>query len=185
MLKLSQRDFDAIRAHGEETYPHECCGILLGTAEGERREVKQTVRAGNTRSDRPADRYNIAPEELIRAQRQAREQALDIIGFYHSHPDCPAEWSLTDLAEAHWLGCSYVITRVEQGKAERTNSFALLGTSEEKKYFEDERLEVALPAVAAMARVSPAPQAGNTTEATPQSPAAGPRPERMRKTRAC
>ena len=185
MLKLSQCDFDAIRAHGEETYPHECCGILLGTGEGDKREVKQTVRAGNTRSDRPADRYNIAPEELIRAQRQAREQGLDIIGFYHSHPDCPAEWSLTDLAEAHWLGCSYVITSVEQGKAARTNSFALLGTSEEKKYFEDERLEVALPAVAAMARVSPAQQAGNTTESADAQRDRMPQSERMRKTRAC
>lgn len=155
MLKLSQRDFDAIRLHGEETYPHECCGILLGTADGERREVKLTVRAGNTRSDRPADRYNIAPEELIRAQRLAREQGLDIVGFYHSHPDCPAEWSLTDLAEAHWLGCSYVITSVEQGKAARTNSFALLGDSEEEKHFENERLEISIPAAAAMARVSP------------------------------
>jgi proteasome lid subunit RPN8/RPN11 len=178
MLKLSQRDFDAIRLHGEETYPHECCGILLGTAEGERREVKQTVRAGNTRSDRPSDRYNIAPEELIRAQRMAREQALDIIGFYHSHPDCPAEWSLTDLAEAHWLGCSYVITSVEQGKAARTNSFALLGASEEEKHFENERLEVAPTAIAAMARVSEAPSAGPQSDRMPH-------PERMRKHRAC
>jgi len=172
MLKISQLDFDDIRRHGEESYPHECCGILLGTCEGEHREVKRVLRAGNTRADRPADRYNIAPEELIRAQRQAREQGLDIIGFYHSHPDCPAEWSLTDLAEAHWLGCSYVITSVEQGTAARTNSFALNGASEEEKHFEDERLEVALPAVAAMARVSP------ESDRMPQ-------PERMPKDRAC
>src|SRR4051812_29095372 len=178
MLKLSQRDFDAIRLHGEESYPHECCGILLGSSDADPREVKQVVRAGNTRSDRPEDRYNIAPEELIRAQRQAREQALDIIGFYHSHPDCPAEWSLTDLAEAHWLGCSYVITSVEQGKAARTNSFALLGSSEEEKHFENERLEVALPAMAAMARVSEAPSTGPESDRMSL-------PDRMRKDRAC
>ncbi len=178
MLKLSQSHFDAIRRHAEETYPHECCGILLGRGEGECREVKQTMRASNTRDDRPQDRYNIAPEELIRAQRQARLEGLDIIGFYHSHPDCPAEWSLTDLAEAHWLGCSYVITSVEQGKAARTNSFALLGTSEEEKHFESERLDVTPMAAAAMARVSEAP-------ATGAQPDRMPAPERMPKNRAC
>lgn len=181
MLKMTQPDFEAIRRHGEEAYPHECCGMLLGTVDGDKREVKATVRAGNTRDDRPEDRYNIAPEELIRAQRQARAQGLDIVGFYHSHPDCPAEWSLTDLAEAHWLGCSYVITSVEEGKAARTNSFALLGASEEEKHFEDERLEVALPAMAAMARVSEAPEAPHIGPEADRMPL----PERMRKDRAC
>jgi proteasome lid subunit RPN8/RPN11 len=178
MLKLSQVDFDAIRRHGEETYPHECCGILLGTSEGERREVKTILRAGNTRDDRPQDRYNIAPEELIRAQREARQSGLDIIGFYHSHPDCPAEWSLTDLAEAHWLGCSYVITSVEKGKAARTNAFALLGSIEEDKHFENERLEVTPVAAAAMARVSEAPSSGPQPERMPL-------PGRMPKDCAC
>jgi proteasome lid subunit RPN8/RPN11 len=66
---------------------------------------------------------------------------LDIVGFYHSHPDHPARWSATDLAEAHWTGCSYVITSVEKGHAELTNSF-LLQDQEEAKHFEDEPLEV-------------------------------------------
>ncbi|MBV8206705.1 MAG: M67 family metallopeptidase, partial [Acidobacteria bacterium] len=114
MLKMTQREFEAIRRHGEEAYPHECCGILLGSLENDRREIRMVVRAGNASADRPQDRYSIAPKELILAQRQAREQALDIIGFYHSHPDCAAQWSQTDLEEAHWIGCSYVITSVEQ-----------------------------------------------------------------------
>ena len=152
MLAISQPDFDAIRRHGEQTYPHECCGVLLGTMEGEKRTVKSIFPCGNTRSDRPADRFNIAPEELIRAQKQARSQGWDIVGFYHSHPDCPAQWSKTDLEEAHWLGCSYVISSVLQGKADRTNSFALLGPSEEEKRFEDERLEVTPATAVAMAR---------------------------------
>jgi proteasome lid subunit RPN8/RPN11 len=65
------------------------------------------------------------------------------VGFYHSHPDHPAKWSQTDLTEAHWIGCSYVITSVEKGKAAITNSFLLTGTMEEDKRFEDEEVRVA------------------------------------------
>ena len=142
MLKLSKADYEAIRAHGEETYPHECCGIFLGKSGSDGNQVHQSIRAGNTRTDRAHDRYNIAPEELMRAQRQARGLGLDIVGFYHSHPDCPAQWSKTDFDEAHWIGCSYVITRVDQGKASVSNSFLLTGTSEEDKQFVDEPVEV-------------------------------------------
>jgi proteasome lid subunit RPN8/RPN11 len=63
------------------------------------------------------------------------------VGFYHSHPDWPANWSSTDLDEAHWTGCSYVITSVERGRAGLTNSFLLLG-EEQSKHFEDEVIEV-------------------------------------------
>ena len=128
MLLIPQTAFDALRAHGEETYPHECCGVLLGRMEDEPSgRWSETVRCGNTRDDRPQDRYHIDPRELVRIQRQGHERGLDIVGFYHSHPDHPARWSQTDLAEAHWIGCSYVITSVEKGRAATTNSFALLG----------------------------------------------------------
>jgi proteasome lid subunit RPN8/RPN11 len=143
MLKITQPDFDALRAHGEETYPHECCGVLLGAIEADERTVKAIVRCGNTRVDSPQNRYHIDPRELVRIQRQGREAGLDIVGFYHSHPDHPARWSQTDLAEAHWIGCSYVITSVEQGRATVTNSFALVGSLEEDKRLVDERIEVA------------------------------------------
>ena len=144
MLRISQSVLAEIRRHGEETYPHECCGVLLGSVDLENhlREVKRTVRAGNTRADSPQNRYNIDPRELIAAQKLAREKGEDIIGFYHSHPDHPARWSQTDYAEAHWYGCSYVITSVELGKAKVTNSFALIGTSEEDKRFVDEPIEM-------------------------------------------
>jgi len=147
MLHLSYSDYAALRAHGEETYPHECCGVLLGNSVPDGNHVRQIVRAGNTRTDRAHDRFNIAPEELIRIQRQARTLGLDIVGFYHSHPDCPAQWSQTDFAEAHWVGCSYVITRVDQGKAADTNSFLLTGTSEEDKNFLDEPIEIEVDSV--------------------------------------
>jgi proteasome lid subunit RPN8/RPN11 len=142
MLKISYSDYQALRAHGEETFPHECCGVLLGKAAPDGNHVRKIVRAGNTRTDSAHNRYNIAPEELIRVQRQARGMGFDIVGFYHSHPDHPAQWSKTDFDEAHWVGCSYVITSVEQGKAAITNSFLLTGHGEEDKQFIDEPVEI-------------------------------------------
>lgn len=102
----------------------------------------EAVRAGNTRTDSAHNRYNIAPIELVGIGRKARQQGLEIAGFYHSHPDHPAQWSATDFAEAHWLGCSYVITAVTQGKAAVTNSFLLSGPNEEEKRFEDQTIQI-------------------------------------------
>jgi len=142
MLRIGKNEYEAIRAHGEETYPHECCGVLLGHVTDDGNTVVTTVKAGNTRTDSAHNRYNISPQELVKIQRQAREKDLDIVGFYHSHPDHPAMWSPTDFAEAHWMGCSYVITSTDKGKAVLTNSFLLTGASEEDKKFEDEEVVV-------------------------------------------
>jgi proteasome lid subunit RPN8/RPN11 len=143
MLKFSRSDYDAIRRHGEETYPHECCGILLGhTQEDGTRVVTSVARAGNTRIDSLHNRYNIDPRDQIRIQREARERGEDVIGYYHSHPDHPARWSPTDLAEAHWPGLSYVITSVEKSKATATNSFELNRHDDPDKTFLDEKIEV-------------------------------------------
>ena len=141
-LHLPKSVFDAIRAHGEQTYPHECCGVLLGKSDPSGWRVHSAVRAGNTRTDSAHNRYHIAPIELVKIQREAARQGLDIAGFYHSHPDHPAQWSTTDFAEAHWIGCSYVITEVARGKAAATNSFLLAGTTEEDKQFENQAIEV-------------------------------------------
>jgi proteasome lid subunit RPN8/RPN11 len=142
MLKLSQSHYAALRRHGEETYPHECCGVLLGRMDGDERVVTSVARAANTRTDSAHNRYNIDPKDLIRIQREGREHGEDIIGFYHSHPDHPARWSQTDLAEAHWFGCSYVITSVEKGRAVLTNSFELSGSDENDKKLVDEKIEI-------------------------------------------
>jgi proteasome lid subunit RPN8/RPN11 len=141
MLKISRQQYAALRQHGEEIYPHECCGVLLGSMDGDARIVTSIMRAGNTRTDSPHNRYHIDPRELVRIQREGRERGEDIVGFYHSHPDHPPQWSQTDLAEAHWIGCSYVITSVEKGKAAVTNSFELQGTDEDDKRFADEAVE--------------------------------------------
>jgi len=158
MLTIPKTLYDQLRHHGEETYPHECCGILLGRvtagANGvaDAIHVQQLVPAGNTRTDSAHNRYHIAPQELIAAQRQARKLSLDIVGFYHSHPDHPAQWSPTDFAEAHWFGCAYVITSVAgdktTGQATISNSFLLTGTSEDDKAFQPQPIEVAEPALA-------------------------------------
>jgi proteasome lid subunit RPN8/RPN11 len=141
-LKIPNALFDQLRRHGERTYPRECCGVLVGEFdETGSKTIKAVIECGNTRTDSPENRYNINPSELVRIQREALQAGHDIVGFYHSHPDHPAQWSATDLAEAHWTGCSYLITSVERGRAALTNSFFLEGL-EETKHFEDETLEV-------------------------------------------
>ncbi len=149
-LRLTRAVYDEIRAHGEEAYPFECCGALLGrfsAPDEERNEpggwvVEEAVRTGNTFTDSAHNRYRIAPAELVKIEREARTRGLDIAGFYHSHPDHPAQWSQTDFEEAHWIGCCYVITAVAEGKATVTNSFFLAGLREEDKRFEQQRIEV-------------------------------------------
>jgi proteasome lid subunit RPN8/RPN11 len=78
---------------------------------------------------------------VIAALKLARSRGESIIGFYHSHPDHPSRFSSTDLAEAHWFGCSYVITSVEQGHAAVTDSYVLMGSEEQKK-FQREEIEI-------------------------------------------
>ncbi len=142
VLQLTSAVYDAIRAHGEETYPHECCGALLGRRTDGGWRIEASVKARNTRTDSARNRYGIAPAELVMIEREARGRGLSIGGFYHSHPDHSAEWSPIDLAEAHWVGCSYIIIAVAQGKAAAVNSFLLAGKTEEDKRFTAERIEI-------------------------------------------
>jgi proteasome lid subunit RPN8/RPN11 len=134
--------YDQIRGHGENTYPNECCGALLGIATPDGWRVDEAVPAANARTDSAHNRYQIAPSELVKIEREARRQGLGIAGFYHSHPDHQAHWSLTDLSEAHWLGCCYMITAVAKSKASVTNSFLLAGDTEEDKHFEQQTIVV-------------------------------------------
>jgi proteasome lid subunit RPN8/RPN11 len=121
---LEKSHLDEIHQHGEATYPHECCGFLLGKVDENRRLVQQTRRAQNQRSDSPHNRYQIAPQEYMRAERLAAEIGLEIIGFYHSHPDHPARPSQFDLENA-WPGLVYVIAGVNNGKADKTTAWVL------------------------------------------------------------
>ena len=142
VLRLTTTQLAQIRRHGESTYPHECCGVLTGELlPGGDKKVLAVVQCGNAHNDPSRSWYQIDPRELVRIQRQAHERGEDVIGFYHSHPDDAANWSASDLEEAHWTGCSYLITSVEHGRAVQTNSFELAG-DEAGKRFENEEIVV-------------------------------------------
>jgi proteasome lid subunit RPN8/RPN11 len=135
VLYLPRPVYLDLRVHGEEAYPQECCGALLGLPVANGWRVESLVRAVNARAGAAADRYEIAPAELVKIAREARRRGLEMAGFYHSHPDHAPQWSSTDLAEAHWLGCACVITEVARGRAAVTNAFLLAGSREEAKRF--------------------------------------------------
>src|SRR3974377_292841 len=141
-LSIGSTQWADLRKHGEETFPYECCGVLVGRFDDNgAKVVDAVVRCENQRADSPHNRYVIDPRQLVRIQREAREREQDIVGFYHSHPQHPARWSSTDLEEAHWTGWSYVITSVMDGEAAQTTSFELI-TEEESKQFQDEEVTI-------------------------------------------
>ena len=124
-----------IRRPGEVAYPYECCGVLTGEMlAGGSKRVLGVARCSNTHNDLSRSWSQIDPRELVLVQREACERGEDVVGFYHSHPDDAARWSGSDLEEAHWTGCSYVIISVEQGVAAQTNSFELAGEQSSKRF---------------------------------------------------
>jgi molybdopterin/thiamine biosynthesis adenylyltransferase/rhodanese-related sulfurtransferase/proteasome lid subunit RPN8/RPN11/molybdopterin converting factor small subunit len=129
MLILPREVTERIYAHGREGYPHEICGVLLGVmhgvATGDRREVKVSLRAKNLNRDRPHDRYLMDPSDLNAADQEARASGLEIVGFYHSHPDHPAVASRTDLENSSpWGGYSYPIVSIVKGDVADLRSWA-------------------------------------------------------------
>ena len=119
-MKISEVALDAIRTHGAEGYPREICGIMIGPR-GER-AVSEVKRARNIVVDRARDRYEIDPRDHIRIQREADAAGLDIVGYYHSHPDHPAQASRFDTERA-WAGYVYLIVAVYDGKPIDANAF--------------------------------------------------------------
>lgn len=117
-LRIMEAQLENIFRHGERTYPHECCGLLLGPAPGAgERLVTEAYPMRNANTATPHNRFDFDPQEHLAAQRAARERGLEIVGFYHSHPDHPARPSQIDLDHAAWPGYSYVIVAIHQGKA--------------------------------------------------------------------
>ena len=107
---------NAIRAHGRAAYPEECCGFLLGHAASDGNHAIAIRPVENRQAEHRERRYTIAPDDYIAAERAAQRQGFDIVGFYHSHPDHPAQPSPTDLAEATFPGYTYVIVSVRHGE---------------------------------------------------------------------
>ena len=126
-----------IRAHAAETYPEECCGFLLGTAENGTNTVRAARRVENRQSADRERRYTITPDDYQAADAAAREQGLDIVGFYHSHPDHPAAPSETDLQEATFPGYTYVIVAVRHGTPANLTAWTL---APDRAAFEPERI---------------------------------------------
>jgi len=136
-MKIASGALDEIRAHGAEGYPHEICGIMLGPR-GDGR-VSEVRRARNIIVERARDRYEIDPRDHIRIQREADADGLDIVGYYHSHPDHPAQASRFDTERA-WAGYVYLIVSIENGKPVDANGFV---ADKDGGPFRPERLEVA------------------------------------------
>ncbi|MFY9553225.1 MAG: M67 family metallopeptidase [Blastocatellia bacterium] len=122
-IKVKPAHLAQIRQHGEQTYPQECCGFLLGKRESERNVLAEAYPAENERQESRETRYLITPEQYKRADQYARDRGLGIIGYYHSHPDHPAAPSVYDLDHSCWPGESYIIVAIERGKATALNSF--------------------------------------------------------------
>jgi proteasome lid subunit RPN8/RPN11 len=133
-LVLGDRHVAAIRQHGEADYPHEACGLLGGTADGERTVVVQLVPLGNERTDAARNRYLIDPAAFRRAQEQLDRDGLEVLGVYHSHPDHPPEPSAFDREHA-WPRLSYVIVAVAHGRAGEMKSWRL---SDDRTAFAEE-----------------------------------------------
>ena len=126
MLSLTDAHDAEMRAHGERDYPYECCGLLVGRfAEGGRKEVSETYPISNAREEEAKrNRFLIRPEELLRGERHARARGLDVVGFYHSHPDEEAVPSRYDLEHA-WPTYSYVVVSVRGGRAVALRSWEM------------------------------------------------------------
>ena len=136
-LTLEAGVADAIRDHGRETYPHECCGALLG---GEGR-VSATVPLPNTTEEGPRRRFLVRPGDYQQAERAASAASQDLLGFYHSHPDHPAQPSQYDLDHA-WPSFSYVIVSVMAGEPADLRSWTL---KEDRSAFDEESVEGSVP----------------------------------------
>jgi proteasome lid subunit RPN8/RPN11 len=122
-LRLADALAEEIRRHGEAAYPAECCGALIGRVEGEAREVVRLEPAVNRRTDDP-HRYLNAPDDLRRLEHEVRAAGMEIVGYYHSHPDHPAAPSRFD-AEHAWPWYSYLIVRVDRGRGAEMASWVL------------------------------------------------------------
>jgi proteasome lid subunit RPN8/RPN11 len=132
VLKLGPEIAERIRKHGAETYPHECCGALLGrdadaSGPGDQtpaREILDLFPLVNRRDDSPRNRFSVTSEDVLAAEKAARSLGVDVVGWYHSHPDHPAEPSQYDRDHA-WPWYSYIIVSVANGEPQYMTSWRL------------------------------------------------------------
>ena len=123
-----------IRRHGRETYPHECCGALIGRG----RQVLEALALPNVTEESARRRFRVRPSDYLAAERRASELGAELLGFYHSHPDHPARPSQYDLDHA-WPVFAYVIVAVEDGRPAAMTSWRL---REDRSAFDEEPIAV-------------------------------------------
>jgi proteasome lid subunit RPN8/RPN11 len=122
MIEIAAEPWETMVRHAERIYPNECCGAMLGRIEGGAKLVTEAVPMENAYVGEQGERYELRPEDLLEADRQARARGLDLIGIFHSHPDCDAYFSNTDLKNScPWY--SFVVLSIQNGKFNHANSF--------------------------------------------------------------
>lgn len=138
-MHILQEAFAALLAHARATYPHECCGFLIGRdlPDGERR-IERARPARNANTERAADRFEIDPQDWLDTDRELAGTGLDILGFYHSHPDHPPRPSRFD-AERAFPFYSYVIVSVVDGEPVKARSWLF---DAERARFDEEEIAV-------------------------------------------
>jgi proteasome lid subunit RPN8/RPN11 len=125
VIAITEDQLSDIRRHGERDYPFECCGLLIGKFEPHRKRVIETFSISNAREEEAKrNRFLIRPEELMRGEKYAREKSMDVVGFYHSHPDDRAVPSQYDLEHA-WPTYSYIVVAVEKGRSTDLRSWEI------------------------------------------------------------
>ena len=134
MIKISKSLAREIFDHTEESYPYECCGLMVGTFEGNDKVVHAFRRCKNLNTERAHDRYEMDPLCMLRTEREFEGSPWSIVGIYHSHPDHPSRASQTDTDRAFPV-YSYVIVSVQKGKVASTQSWVL--NESEKKFYEE------------------------------------------------
>jgi proteasome lid subunit RPN8/RPN11 len=122
MIEIEETPWQTMVLHAERTYPDECCGAMLGHVHGQSKRVTEALPLENSFHGEKQDHYELRPEDLLAAEREARTRGLDLIGIFHSHPDCDAYFSDTDLKNScPWY--SFVVLSVNRGKFHHANSF--------------------------------------------------------------
>jgi proteasome lid subunit RPN8/RPN11 len=126
MITVERQPWREMVNHAQATYPNECCGAMIGNVssgpDGDLKTVVHAIALDNASSGPQAARYELRPEDLLKADREARERKMDLIGIYHSHPDCGAYFSETDLKNScPWY--SFVVLSIKNGKFDHANSF--------------------------------------------------------------
>jgi len=122
MIRIEAEPWQVMVAHARETYPNECCGAMLGHLDDASKIVRVAMPLENAFAGAQAARYELRPEDLLAADRAARQRSLDLIGIYHSHPDCDAYFSTTDLKNScPWY--SFVVLSIRKGEFDHANSW--------------------------------------------------------------